>query len=206
MMVARHRSSGGFQPSEFLIIEDSEDLNVVMTRPFPPYTYTPGVTPHPVSDPSGHSWGASPSPASRLDPERPWTCAEYVHGIDLFLAGFYWEAHEAWESVWHAVGRTGSVAAYLKGLIKLAAAGVKRREGNAIGLRRHATRAVELFTEVRESLETDEVGGQSLQALLAFAQSLATFDEPIAPLPDGRPIVFWPGALVRPSDSDGCAH
>ena len=28
-------------------------------EPLPPYTYTPGVTPHPISDPAGHSHGRS---------------------------------------------------------------------------------------------------------------------------------------------------
>ena len=46
-----------------------------------------------------------------------------------------------------AEGRTGKVADILKGLIKLAAAGVKAREGKPAGVRRHARRAEELFRE-----------------------------------------------------------
>ena len=49
---------------------------------------------------------------------------------DLLNHGFYWEAHEAWETLWHAAGRKGEIADFLKGLIKLAAAAVKAREGN----------------------------------------------------------------------------
>jgi hypothetical protein len=74
----------------------------------------------------------------------------------LFNHGFYWEAHEAWESLWHAVGRQGPVAAWLKALIKLAAAGVKAREGNPAGVARHATRALELLAEVRAELPPNE--------------------------------------------------
>ena len=57
-----------------------------------------------------------------------------VEGIALFNAGYYWEAHEAWEGLWHAHGRDGPTADVLKGLIKLAAAGVKVREGRPHGV------------------------------------------------------------------------
>jgi hypothetical protein len=69
----------------------------------------------------------------------------FCWGIDLFNGGCYWEAHETWEALWHAAGRVGPTADFLKGLIKLAAAGVKLREGRPAGLRRHADRARELF-------------------------------------------------------------
>lgn len=115
------------------------------TTPFPPYTHVPGRTPHPVSDPAGHSYGRTTEPPQRFDPAEWRTCHAYLFGIDLFNHGYYWEAHEAWESLWLAAGRTGPVADFLKGLIKLAAAGVKAAEGNRDGARSHAKRAAELF-------------------------------------------------------------
>jgi hypothetical protein len=115
--------------------------------PLPPYTYVPGRTPHPVSDPAGHSFGRVPEPVSPFDPADWQTCHPYLYGIDLFNHGYYWEAHEAWESLWHAAGRTGPVADFLKGLIKLAAAGVKAAEGNGVGAKGHMQRAAELFRE-----------------------------------------------------------
>ena len=66
-------------------------------------------------------------------------------GFDLFNHGYYWEAHEAWERRWVAENRQGALADLLKGLIKLAAAGVKARAGKPAGVRRHARRAEELF-------------------------------------------------------------
>jgi hypothetical protein len=33
--------------------------------PLPPYSYVPGFTPHPVSDPRGHMHGAAHEPANR---------------------------------------------------------------------------------------------------------------------------------------------
>jgi hypothetical protein len=115
---------------------------------FPPYTYVPGRSPHPVSNPAGHMFGHELPKPPPLDPTN-WRASEtYLYGIDLFNHGFYWEAHETWESLWHAAGRRGVIADFLKGLIKLAAAGVKQSEGNAAGVDRHLKRAVELFAGV----------------------------------------------------------
>lgn len=124
--------------------------------PLPPYSYVPGRQLHPVSDPRGHSFGKEPPPAEVPDPRQPRSSQPYLRGIDLFNHGYYWEAHEAWESLWKACGGRGTAASFLKGLIKLAAAGVKAKEGNADGVRRHATRAAELFGLVRKSAGPEE--------------------------------------------------
>jgi len=42
------------------------------------------------------------------------------HGAELFNAGRYWDAHEAWEEVWMPV-RKGPDGAFYKGLIQVAA-------------------------------------------------------------------------------------
>jgi len=61
------------------------------------------------------------------------------------VRNLYWEAHEAWEHLWIALGRSGSEADIIKGLIKLAACGVKCLEANPIGASRHALRAANLL-------------------------------------------------------------
>src|SRR5947208_538299 len=114
-------------------------------RPLPPYSYVPGLSPHPISDPQGHSFGANHPPAQPLDEPSYVNNKTYLYAIDLFNHGFYWEAHEEWESLWHAAGRSGPIADYLKGLIKLAAAGVKLREGRFAGVKQHAQRSAELL-------------------------------------------------------------
>lgn len=125
-------------------------------RPLPPYAHIPGQTPHPVSDPRGHLHGTPHETPPPLDPFH-WQASEvYRHGVDLFNHGYYWEAHEAWESLWLAAGRSGPVAIWLKALIKLAAAMVKIRAGNAAGGRRHALRAQELLDELDEMLDPDD--------------------------------------------------
>jgi uncharacterized protein len=120
--------------------------------PPPPYAYVPGHTPHPVSDPRGHMYGHSPQVVAALDPADWRGSGIYLYALDLFNYGYYWEAHEAWESLWNAAGRRGPTAVWLKALIKLAAAGVKAREGNAVGVARHARRAGELLAELRRSV------------------------------------------------------
>jgi hypothetical protein len=114
-------------------------------EPLPPYSFVPGRFPHPVSDPAGHSFGSAAPPAPPLDPDRWAENRLYLYAIDLFNAGYYWEAHEAWESLWHGCGRVGRTADFLKGLIKFAAAGVKVREGRPEGVIGHARAAADLF-------------------------------------------------------------
>ncbi len=144
-------------------------------RPLPPYSYVTGLLPHPTSDPRGHSFGHAEPAAQPLDPSSWPTNANYLYAIDLFNHGFYWEAHEAWEGLWHAAGRTGPTADFLKGLIKLAAAGVKAREGRAAGVRTHAQRAVELLQIAQQSeIHRDgTIFGLQLDAVISAATLVA---------------------------------
>ena len=147
----------------------------VPDQPLPPYSYVPGRFPHPMSDPQGHSFGADPPPAELLDSECWRTCRAYLYGVDLFNHGYYWEAHEAWEGLWHTCGRTGPTGWFLKGLIKLAAAGVKGREENPRGMQRHARRAAELFQQTAHALAADDLRfmGVRLTELIRFAADVA---------------------------------
>ncbi|MGF1581139.1 MAG: DUF309 domain-containing protein [Gemmataceae bacterium] len=119
---------------------------------FPPYSYVCGEFPHPESDPNGHSHGHERPTADPIDQTNWQENVTYLAAIDLFNHGYYWEAHESWESLWHAVGRTGAIASFLKGLIRLAAAGVKVREERPVGVNNHAKRAAELFDEANKEL------------------------------------------------------
>jgi hypothetical protein len=125
--------------------------------------------PHPISDSNGHSY------SHRTDvihlPERTaWqSCEEYLFGIDLFNHGYYWESHETWESLWHAAGRKNVDTDFFKGLIKLAAAGVKAREGRQDGVTRHLARGSEILNSVRNELSDEEtVWGFAFTPLLAM--------------------------------------
>jgi hypothetical protein len=130
--------------------------------PLPPYSYVPGhELPHPVNDPAGHLYGVQHEPPitpaelallpSEPDSRRRALAAtlaansRWLYSLDLFNAGFYWEAHEVWESFWNALGRTTPEALFIQGLIHLAAAAVKIREGKPEGVRRHTQRARDLL-------------------------------------------------------------
>ena len=123
---------------------------LVPNAPLPPYAFVPGRTPHPMSDPSGHMHGQPPDRPPAPDPSRWQESRAYLRGVDLFNHGYYWEAHEAWEGLWHACGRTGLTADFLRGLIKLAAAGVKVREGTPLGMVSHAARAAAIFHDAAQ--------------------------------------------------------
>ncbi len=142
--------------------------------PMPAYSYVPGKFPHPIRDRQGHSFGEAAEEVTDFDPRRWQECKVYLRGIDLFNHGYYWEAHEAWEAVWHAVGREGVVADFIKGLIKLTAACVKAREGSAIGVARHATRGGRLFRTVQAALAAESsMLGLSLVDLQEIARQMA---------------------------------
>ena len=116
------------------------------SEPLPPYSYVPGGPwPHPISSPGGHWFAHRPRKVEPADGAQGSRSPTFLRGVELFNAGYYWEAHEVWEGLWHAFGRQGATADVLKGLIKLAAAGVKVREGQEHGVRTHARRAGESF-------------------------------------------------------------
>jgi uncharacterized protein len=129
------------------------------TEPLPPYAFVPGGPwPHPISSPQGHSFGRAASKIELSDRARGSQSRAFLRGVELFNAGYYWEAHEAWEGLWHAYGRHGASADVLKALIKLAAAGLKVREGRERGVCTHAARAAELFASVREQVGRHHLG------------------------------------------------
>lgn len=155
--------------------------------PMPPYTYVPGRSPHPTSDPGGHSFGKPVMQPELFQPDDWRRSTLYLYAVDLFNHGYYWEAHEAWETLWHASGRTGFVPDFFKGLIKLAAAGVKAREGIAAGVSNHARRAAELFRHTAVALGRSEFMGLNLDQLGDWAS--ATANQPVVTAESPRPSV-----------------
>jgi hypothetical protein len=149
-------------------MSDPRPPRYVPDRPLPPYTFVPGRSPHPVSDPAGHSYGKPPEVPDALDADNWYTNRTYLSGIDLFNHGFYWEAHEAWESLWHRAGRKGPTADFLKALIQLAAAGVKHLEDVPAGVQSHGRRAAELFG----ATERNSFLGFRTIELRAFAEAI----------------------------------
>ena len=150
--------------------------------PFPAYSYVPGGPwPHPNRSAGGHSAADRPPP---IGPGEGWAASlAYLRGIALFNAGYYWEAHEVWEGLWHAHRRSGPIADLLKALIKLAAAGVKVRERQPAGVSTHARRAADLLA----AAGSPRLLGLDPRTLAQTARSLAD-NPPTDPSPPGTPV------------------
>ncbi len=172
-------------------MNESAPPRLVPDLVFPPYTYVPGQFPHPFADPEGHSYGMKPAICEPPDPNHWSASRSYLAGIDLFTHGYYWEAHEAWEGLWHACGRKGTTADFLKGLIQLSAAGVKVRQGQPDGVRNHARRAAELFAGVPRA---KRFMGLSVEELIARAKRVAECPPP-DPGRHAAPVVVFPFVL-----------
>jgi len=100
------------------------------TRSFPDYRFVPGQTPHPRRDPCGHSYG-QPEPKPVSFPPAHWqTSEDYLYGIDLYNFAYWWESHEVFEGLWHAVGHNTEQGNFFQALIQLAAANLKHFLGN----------------------------------------------------------------------------
>ena len=115
-------------------------------KPFPPYKYLPGRTPHPRKHPDGPSCVIEECAGPPLA-EANWGINEvYLYGIDLYNHGYWWEAHEAWERLWALAAKESLEQVFLQGLIQTAAALLKARAGNARG-------AGKLWGKARPKLE-----------------------------------------------------
>ncbi len=131
------------------------DLTRYTQSPFPPYRYLPFQpdTPHPRNDPAGHSYALEDEYLAHFGPDDWRDCGPYLYGVDLFNHGYWWEAHEAWESVWLAAGRDSLHGSFVQGLIQLAGAQLKRFTG--------VQRGAQMLTEsgIAKLLLADETAG-----------------------------------------------
>ena len=90
--------------------------------PFPDARHVPGVTPRPETSPAFDA--AREAPAYTVD--RTWRENQtYLYGVDLYNAGFFWEAHEVWEPVWMRAGGNSRERLAVQGLIQLSNACLK---------------------------------------------------------------------------------
>jgi len=117
-------------------------------RSFPAYAFLPGRDPHPTRDPRGHSHGVEEGPADYLEPERWRENEDYLFGVDLYNHGYLWEAHEAWEGLWHRAKHDTAQALFLQGLIQCAAACLKVPMNQPRGLQRLAALGTEKLEQV----------------------------------------------------------
>jgi hypothetical protein len=162
----------------------------------PRYTHVPGSgTPHPYRDPRGHSYSKRPGTPKPLIEEHWAENRSYLLGLDFFNLGFYWEAHDEWERLWRASGPETQVGKFLKGLVKLAAAGMKVREESIHGVRRHAASAGEVFADVAAESDVERYCGLDFTGLQFAADRAAQLVYP-RDLEPGRPLRVFPFILI----------
>lgn len=102
------------------------------THPFPSYRFVPGRTPHPRRNPLGHSYG-QPEPKPTPFTATQWHISEdYLYGIDLYNFAYWWECHEVFEGLWHAVGHNSEQGNFFQAFIQLTAANLKYFLGNPV--------------------------------------------------------------------------
>lgn len=121
------------------------DFPRLSVRPFPPYRYVHGFNAHPRLDETGHSYGEAEVDASQevtLLLAGEWrACEQYRYGIDLYNHAYWWEAHEAWESVWLHTADDSPLRHLLQCLIQVSAAHFQQHAGIVNGVRRLLQRA-----------------------------------------------------------------
>lgn len=175
---------------------------LVPERNFPGYAYLPGKHPHPVRDPLGHSYQSDPGTVVAV--EESLSSHVFRWGIDLFNHGYYWEAHEAWEPLWHAAKQSAQHRRFFKGLILLAAAGVKIREGKRVAAARHAAKSAVLFRQVAllPSRPFEAALGMTPAALAVEAEAATTFPTVVRdPTPGQMPEPVFDFILTPKSES-----
>lgn len=169
---------------------------ILPTAELPPYTYIPGTeTPHPYRDPQGHSYGQKNRVIRPLPPNSWADNRNYLLAIDYFNLGYYWEANDEWDRLWRVTGSESTVGRFLKGLVKLSAAGLKVREKSIHGVRRHAASAGEVFADVAAETGTERYCGLEFTTL-QFAADRAAQLRYRKDYPVGRPLRVFPFLLL----------
>ena len=162
----------------------------------PGYTYTTGQgLPHPYRDPKGHSHGKKNRTVKPLIANRWAESPAYLLALDRFNHGFYWEAHDEWERLTRVSNPEALVGRFLKGLVKMAAAGLKVREQSVHGVRRHAASAGEVFADVAAECGGDHYCGLELTTL-QFAADRAAQLSYKRELPSGEALRVFPFLLM----------
>ena len=105
-------------------------------------------------------------------PAEDWRANEdYLFGVDLYNAGFLWEAHEAWEGLWHSAKHDALQAEHLQGLIQCTAAALKVRMEQPRGL----AALSKLGTERLERVTSEARGSYMGLDVAAFVEAFRAF-------------------------------
>lgn len=150
--------------------------------PFPPYRYVPGQSPHPRTHPKGHSYGKPEEAHPPWNPDEWKTLERYLYGIDLYNYAYFWEAHEALESLWRSAEPSSVKARFMQGLIQIAAANLHRRMGHRESALHQAEKGLSHLTAALS--EAPVYMGIEIEKFSAAARAYFTGRTPIPPLID----------------------
>ncbi len=159
------------QPQPF----DPDRVRYCSQRPFPPYRHVPGVTPHPIRDPQGHSYGLEEDDHPVSLPAAWRQTEDYLYGVDLYNFAYWWEAHEAWEGLWNKT--EDDCRLFLQGLIQISAALIKYHMRQLRGLQSLSTNGRKKVHQVLTNLD-NPTGMYMGVNLPEFLTCLDTFFEP----------------------------
>jgi len=111
--------------SVVMIKAPDEHYHRYSQRPFPSYRFVSGENPHPTEDPQGHSYNMPEEDPGIFKPDRWYENKTYLFGVDLYNHAYWWESHEAFESLWKRLAKDDPTSAFLQGFIKISAAFLK---------------------------------------------------------------------------------
>lgn len=153
------------------------DLPRYTDLPLPTYRFLPGRgLPHPMRD--GGYLSRMPWRFEAIRPPKRWAQQQsYLYGVDLFNHTFWWEAHEAWEELWHRT-REPIQHEFVHGLIQLAAALLKWDIGRTRGVRILGVKAIARLSTVRDSGQLEAGGHYMGLHMPAFVEHLQCVFDP----------------------------
>lgn len=122
-------------------------INRYSTIPLPIYRHIPGLTPHPIADPRGHSYGKHSQNVTRVSEENWKTNKDYLYSVDLFNFKYYWECHEHLEDLWK-IEQDLNLKKFLQGIIQVSAAYIKWIQGVEEGMKKLHTKGLIKMKEV----------------------------------------------------------
>lgn len=156
------------------------------TEPFPPYAFVPGEAPHPTRDPKGHSYSEGPEPeVPSVEPENWRESVDYLFGVDLYNHGFLWEAHEAWEGLWHVSKHDPVQAQFIQGLIQCTAGCLKIRMGQQRGMQKLFAAGLDRLQSVVKDFGPHYMGLDVVE----FIEAIQTYGEGDLPPVEDRPVL-----------------
>ena len=98
--------------------------------PLPGYQYIPGQTKRPGDDMGPAHIHDCSQVNAQITAQNWFKSPAFVYALDLFNAQYWWETHEVLELIWIETGKTTNSALFIQGIIQVAAALVKNKQGN----------------------------------------------------------------------------